>query len=192
MQVCRRQFGARGAVMRPDAGDGAALKRWAVARTQAHRETLALCALDEQGFTTFCPRTWKTIRRARKLIDRKVPLFPGYVFVALAPEPRRSRPVNSTRGVRHLIADEAGRPRWLPHGFVEQMSAFTDREGIFRFRPLLAPGQQVRVRSGAFADLIGRIEALDDRGRAQLLLDFMSREVRVSLPTDTLESAGDR
>lgn len=178
--------------MYPDAGGGTLRWRWAVARTHAHKESLALSALGEQGFTTFCPRTWKTVRHARKLIDRKVPLFPGYLFVALEPEPRQWRPINSTRGVRHLIADEGGWPRWLPDGFVEQLSALTDEQGIFCFRPLLAPGHKVRVRSGAFADLIGRVETLDDRGRAQLLLDFMSREVRVSLPTDVLESTGDR
>ena len=178
--------------MTRDARSDPAGTRWAVVRTHAQREALALAALGEQGFATFCPMTWKTVRHARKLADRKVPLFPGYVFVALGPEPGQWRPVNSTRGVRVLLADGEGRPRFLPAGFVEQLAAFTDEEGVFSFRPLLARGQQVRVRSGAFADLIGRIEELDGRGRARLLLDIMSREVRVSLPTEKLERTGDR
>ena len=163
---------------------------WAVARTHPHKEGVALQALKAQEFGVVCPLTWKTVRRSRRLFNRKTPLFPGYIFIAFDDDARHWRPVSSTRGVQYLLTQKDGRPSRAPAGFVEELMAHTGEEGIFTYGPRLSPGQQVRVKTGAFADLVGRVEALDDNGRVRLMLELMAREVRVSLPGDCVQGIG--
>ena len=162
-------------------------RSWSVVRTHAHRESLAASALGEQGFAVVCPRMLRTVRRSRRLVDRLVPLFPGYVFVALDGGPQAWRPINSTRGVRALLSAAGGRPSTLPAGFVEEVLARSSADGVVAPPANLAPGQRVRVRSGAFAELVGQVVALDEAGRVGLLLSLMSREVRVTLPAAAVE-----
>jgi transcriptional antiterminator RfaH len=42
----------------------------------------------------------------------------------------------------------------------------------------------VKVAAGPFADLVGRLERLDDKGRVSVLLRLMGGSVRVALPQD--------
>lgn len=165
------------------------IRSWSVARTHAHKELLASSALGEQGYDVFCPLTLKTVRRSRRLVDRQVPLFPGYVFVALDKRSERWRAINSTRGVRSLLTTAEGRPSTLPAGFVEDVLARTADDGVVLSPANLTAGQKVRIRSGAFADLVGQVADLDTAGRVRILLTLMAREVRVSVPASVVESA---
>lgn len=169
---------------------GARMTRsWSVARTHAHKEILASTALGQQGYGVVCPMTLKTVRRSRRLVDRRVPLFPGYVFIALEGAPEGWRAINSTRGVRSLLTTAEGRPSRLPTGFVEDVLARTADDGVVVSRADLTPGQRVRIRSGAFADLVGQVAELDPPGRVRVLLTLMAREVRVSVPATVVERA---
>jgi len=89
------------------AGEGALVAvpgRWYVAAVQPGREDSAERHLARQGFATFAPRHLRTVRHARRAMTRKVPLFPGYLFVALDLARDRWRSVNGTFGVRGLVA----------------------------------------------------------------------------------------
>ena len=163
---------------------------WSVARTHRQKEALALRELRRQEFAALCPMLLKTVRRNRRFEERRAPLFPGYVFVGIEPGGRSLRPVNGTRGVRHLLTDGEGRPARLPPGFVAFLARQMGDDGVVAFRPWLVPGGAVRVNSGPFAALLGRVEALDGQGRVRVLLQLMAREVRVSLPADCLQMAG--
>lgn len=160
---------------------------WSVTRTHPHKESVALQALEAQGYAVFCPWTWKTVRRSRKLHNRRAPLFPGYVFISFGRDVWQWRPVRSTRGVQYLLTGKDGWPNRLPAGFIENLQAQTSDEGTFSFRESLSPGQRVRVTTGAFADFVGEVEALDEQGRVRLLLGLMSRQVRVTLPGKFLQ-----
>jgi transcriptional antiterminator RfaH len=46
----------------------------------------------------------------------------------------------------------------------------------------LKEGQSVRVTAGPFADFIGELEHLDDKGRVSVLLEIMGGKMRVALP----------
>jgi transcriptional antiterminator RfaH len=51
-----------------------------------------------------------------------------------------------------------------------------------QFDYALRQGQIVKVAAGPFADLVGRLDRLDDKGRVSVLLEFMGGSVRVALP----------
>ena len=55
-------------------------------------------------------------------------------------------------------------------------------EGNIDFKFSLREGQSVKVTAGPFADLIGNLEKLDEKGRVRILLELMGGTVRVALP----------
>jgi transcriptional antiterminator RfaH len=59
-----------------------------------------------------------------------------------------------------------------------------DQDGTVHFHYALRQGQMVKVAAGPFADLVGRLERLDDKGRVSVLLRLMGGSVRVALPQD--------
>jgi transcriptional antiterminator RfaH len=76
----------------------------------------------------------------------------------------------------------ASEPQPVPHGLVESLIQAADADGTVRFDFNLREGQSVKVWAGPFADLIGRLERLDDRGRVNVLLEMLGRTIRVTLP----------
>lgn len=156
-------------------------ERWYVVRTQPHRETWAAQQLANQGYGTFLPRFWKNRRHARKFDTVLVPLFPRYLFVVLDLARDRWRSVNGTYGVERLLM-RASEPEPVPHGLVEQLADAAEGDGVARLAAVLQEGQTIRVTAGPFADLIGKLERLDDSGRVRVLLQIMGGKVPVLLP----------
>jgi transcription antitermination factor NusG len=54
----------------------------------------------------------------------------------------------------------------------------------------LRKGQMVRLVNGPFADALGVLDRLDNKGRVEVLLDIMGKGVRVRLQTEWVEPAG--
>ena len=154
--------------------------RWYVAAVQPGREDAAEAHLARQGFVSFAPRRLKTVKHARRLSERKVPLFPGYVFVSLDLDIHRWRSVNGTFGVRSLVT-AGDRPSPVPRGLVESFIELTNGSGIMNPASDLAPGQRVQVLTGPFADFIGTIERLDGKDRVRVLLGLLNGESPVTL-----------
>jgi transcription elongation factor/antiterminator RfaH len=128
---------------------------WFVAQTQPRKEAVAMQNLQNQGFMAYCPRVKRTRRHARRFETVSEPLFPGYVFVGIDVSEQPWRSVNGTFGVSRILTDGA-RPVALQDGLVEQLMSVT---GAHKDMAGHAPqvGQDVRLRTGPFADLLGLI-----------------------------------
>ena len=163
--------------------------RWYVVQALARREPIAKMRLEAQGYKIFLPQMIKSIRHARKMRQARVAVFPGYLFVALNPYKDRWRSINGTIGVARIITANEG-PAPVPRGVVETLASYMDNFGICRFDRDLKEGQQVRIVSGPFAQLIGQIATLDGKGRARVLLKIMSNEIITTLDQSSLELAG--
>ncbi|WP_187970273.1 transcription termination/antitermination protein NusG [Aquibium microcysteis] len=169
---------------RPIRFDG---RRWYVVHAFTGREKEAEAQLRNQGFEAFNPIEIRTVRHARRLVTRSAAFFPGYVFVRIDVDLDRWRSINATRGVRSLIM-QAERPVACPRGLVEGLIDAADANGVIETRPLLQPGQKVKVRTGPFAEFVGTLEQLDNAGRARVLLQIMSGERAVRMAGHDLEA----
>jgi transcriptional antiterminator RfaH len=155
--------------------------RWYVARTLPQRELQASKQLANQGFRAFVPRYWKNRRHARKVETVSAPLSPRYIFVIVDLTKDRWPSINGTIGIDRLLM-YGGEPQAVPHGVVESLIAAADPEGNVQFHCNLKEGQEIKVIAGPFADLVGQLEHLDDKGRVRVLLELMGASVRVALP----------
>src|SRR5690242_8425600 len=140
--------------------------RWYLVNSRSKGEKTAAFNLRAQGFRAFLPQFEKTVRHARRLVTVQAPLFQRYLFVSLDLERDRWLSVHSTVGVARLISSEKG-PIPVPVGVVETLIANSEGD-LTRLDAGLVKGQSVRILTGPFADLIGRLERLGEAGRARV------------------------
>lgn len=160
---------------------------WAVINTHPSREALALQHLDRQAFDAYCPMISKRLKQAHRYIDVARPLFPGYLFVRVAPERNQWRPVLSTVGVRTVIRF-GERLGWVDNAFIEGLKQ-REKDGLIA-RPIspFAVGQQVRVTSGPFDGIIATIVSVSEKDRLIVLMELLSRKVQVHVTTEQLSA----
>lgn len=161
------------------------MDRWFVVATKAHCEHVARRQLANQHFETFLPLRRKTVRSARKLKERKAPLFPGYLFTRFDIHRARWRSINGTTGVRHIIMQDE-RPVPLPEGFVETLAGLALDDGTLAYGHDLKIGDTVEIACGPFGRQIGQLIALDDQGRVAVLLRLLSTLVPVRTEIENL------
>jgi transcription elongation factor/antiterminator RfaH len=165
-------------------------KRWYAVQCLAHREAGAAAQLRNQDFSTFLPRRRRLARHARRIEIKLTSFFPGYLFVQLDLSRDRWRSVNGTFGVARLVMC-GDQPVPVPRGVVENLQANCDLDGILDWQPALTLGEDVRILSGPFADLVCELEGLDAQGRVRVLLEIMGGSVSMVLPrTNVCSAAG--
>lgn len=166
------------------------MKSWFVAHTHPMKEQIAEQHLREQGFDVYLPRFKKMRRHARKVEEVLAPLFPRYLFVAMEVEVAHWRCVNSTRGVSYLLQND-GLPAEIPKKIVETLKEKETVDGFISINSLAAfiKGDKVRVLKGVFKDHLAIFETMDAKQRTQLLLTFLGRETKVSLPAYVVRAA---
>ncbi|WP_445558106.1 transcription termination/antitermination protein NusG [Ochrobactrum sp. A-1] len=162
--------------------------RWYVLSFQAGRENVAELNLQRQGFETWMPRQIRWVSHARRRYERRIPFFPGYMFISLDLNKQRWRQVNGTVGVRSLIM-QGDLPVPCPIGLIEALQTQFGSEGIVDVAETFTVGASVRITSGPFSEAVGTLVHLDGVGRVRILLKMMHGEVAVSLRAHDLISA---
>jgi transcriptional antiterminator RfaH len=164
---------------------------WCVAYTQPLKELVAQQHLLDQGFEVYMPRFKKTVRHARKVEEKLLPLFPRYIFIGMDLEAARWRSVNGTRGVSHLLMSNDLNPAKVPTRIIDDLRAQEIGDGIVPVASLVnfVKGEKVRIVEGPLTDQIAVFESMDDKSRVQLLLTFMGREMKMTLPTYAVEAS---
>jgi len=153
----------------------ASAERWFCVHTQPRKEIFAAQNLRQQSYRCFLPTIKRTIRHARQVHKIKAAFFPRYLFVRLNPDIDGWRPIRSTFGVSGLIM-ERDRPKPVPSGIVEALQEAVDVSGCVDFRDDVVIGGSVRLLSGPFADLVGKLKEQDERGRVAVLLNILGGE----------------
>jgi transcriptional antiterminator RfaH len=162
----------------------AQVRHWYVVYVKPNREERARFHLQRKGLDTFFPQLKLSYgRRNRRQI---VPLFPNYLFAHLR-VPDDYNMVRWSPGVNHLVGCN-GTPTPLDDTVVEFLRQRSNPDGILPARINLIVGSGVRIVSGPFEGLVGIIENPPDaRGRVKVLMQLLSRQVRVEIPVDAVD-----
>jgi transcription antitermination factor NusG len=116
------------------------------------------------------------------------PLFPGYVFVHVAPTRDACISVANTDGVVRMIGERWDMPSPIAAeeiDAVRRILEYGERVGAV---PWIRVGDRVRVTAGPLAGLEGYVQE-HKRGRATFVvrLDLLQRSVGVELAADLIE-----
>ncbi len=164
--------------------------KWYAVYSHAQAETKAAYHLKRQGFEVYLPRILKKRRHARRVDWVSSPLFPRYLFVGFNAEKKGWIPIRSTIGVSHLICF-GNQPISVPKPIIESLKALEDEKGFISFgsNQDFKRGDKIEILEGAFSELIGLFEDLDDRGRVTLSLDLMGRQTKVKMSLENIAAA---
>ncbi|MFT3722201.1 MAG: transcription termination/antitermination NusG family protein [Hyphomonadaceae bacterium] len=163
-------------------------RRWFVVKSIPRKESVAKQHLQRQNFETYLPLMASSIATQRATgATRLAAFFPGYLFVKLDLSRERWRSINGTIGVSSVL-QTGGLPTPVPYGLVEHLQSRTSETGLLGFEDEFAPGAAIRIVGGPFDRLFGEFQALDEEGRARVLLEIMGRPIAVSLPRASIMS----
>jgi transcription elongation factor/antiterminator RfaH len=160
---------------------------WYAVYTLPFAEARAEAQLQRQGFWTFQPKRYKSVRHARRLNTVEAPFFPRYLFVVLDLTRHQWRRINGTWGVSRLVMC-GEQPHAVPRGVVEALIAAAGQGGILQLAQKLHVGGPVRLMAGPFAEQLAILEYLDDSGRVQVLLEILGRQVAISTGANNVVS----
>ncbi|MGD9601782.1 MAG: transcription termination/antitermination NusG family protein [Gammaproteobacteria bacterium] len=165
---------------------------WTLVQSKPRQERVALENLLRQGYEAYLP----LIRTADRSIPRRTgvsPAFPRYLFVNLRPEVDAFAPIRSTSGVSSLVRF-GNQYATVADDLIRNLKARSDPDGVYdlALKPLkpLKPGDRVRVMSGPLAEYECIVAAPSGRERVELLLQFVAREVKVSVPLAAVRYIG--
>ena len=157
---------------------------WYAVHTHPRKEGVALDNLQRQGFESYLPLLHVQKVRRGKAVMVDEPMFPRYLFVRLdsSAQGRSWSPIRSTLGVRGLV-QFGGRPARVQPEMIDWLR---DREQHFDPLHLFEPGDAVTVTDGPFKGLEALYQGVDGEHRALILLEFLSKPVRVTLDAGSL------
>lgn len=161
---------------------------WFVVHTKPRQELRALQNLQQQGYTCFLP-----LIRLEKIRNKRVsiaddPLFPRYLFVQFdgLAGAQTWGPIRSTLGVSSLVRFglEPARVDDALVAALQQKSAVDAAP-----KPLFTAGEPLTIHDGPFAGLHAVYQMADGEQRAMVLIDLLSKSVRLGIATASLRRA---
>ena len=164
---------------------------WFLVQCKPNAAQIAVRNLENQSFGTFLPLQEITKRKG-KIFQRQIrPLFPGYLFVQIAPNLGPWRQVNSTRGVNRLVRLGA-QPSVVPNEIVEALMARCDTQSILRqtSETQLHAGNQAQVTRGPFSGFIATISDIEPNNRINILIEIMGQTTKVAIDAGALQTIG--
>jgi transcriptional antiterminator RfaH len=162
-------------------------RQWYAVQLRPNQYQIAARNLARQHVLTFMPEILRDVRTSKGFVQRRRPLFPGYVFVSFPDATTDWYRVANTRGVSRVVTFGSRQPAPLPRQLLRDLMERTGDDGLLRPLEPLAPGQIVRVTRGPFADFIAQVERVDgDEERVWLLLELLGQYSRVGVSIDNV------
>ncbi len=154
---------------------------WYLIFTKPRQEKCALLNLEQQGYECYLPILPSERLRQRTLAIIEEPLFPRYLFILLdkGRTAKSWSPIRSTKGVSRLVSFGT-EPAKVDDQLVEMLRV---QENAGRDQPqrLFARGERVLLTDGAFQGIEGVYQMADGESRAMVLIEFLSKPVRMSV-----------
>jgi transcriptional antiterminator RfaH len=171
------------------ASDSAQVHDWHLVHTKVRQERCAKENLERQGLTCYMPEVRAERLRRGTLAVFDEPLFPRYLFIRVdnGLESRGWGAVRSTLGVSRLVTF-GNQPAKVSDALVRAIRSRAQDSAIPQ--PYFAVGQQLQVTEGPFVGIDAVYQMADAQGRVMVLLDILSRPVRLSISPASLQRVG--
>ena len=147
-------------------------KKWFIVQIKPNSYKSATQNLERQGFETFLPKMDITQRQKNKFLYKNVYVFPGYIFVCFDPSVINWTKINSTYGVLKLLVFNK-KPSEIPSDIVLELKTKYEIKGNRTQQENLQIGNSIKFYKGPFADLIAKVESVDENNRIWVLLEIM-------------------
>jgi transcription antitermination factor NusG len=159
---------------------GAAEATWFAIHTRPRYEKKVSAELQEKGITNFLPLH----SAVHQWSDRKrvvhVPLFPGYVFVRIAPALTSRVAVLRTNGVLSFVGvRNMGIP--IPDGEIDAVRMVVEEQVAFEPHSYLTVGQRVCIRGGSLDGVSGVLTAVNGDESLVISVNLIQRSIAMRI-----------
>lgn len=154
---------------------------WYLIQCKANQDERAENNLVRQGYICFRPKHWRerVLRGQRKRVCES--LFPSYLFIQLGADDHWGS-LRSTRGVLRVVGF-GGKPLPVCDALIER---FYERDNEATVAPSLTCGEALRITEGPFVELKAIFLAMEGNERVLLLMNFLQREQKISVPVTSV------
>ena len=158
---------------------------WGVVKSRAGQEWRAKENLERQGFGIFLPHRVIRVRQSRKMVERRRPIFPGYLFVNL--QDTGPGKISSTLGVSYLLTNSCGSPLIVSAQVMDELCRHCDDSGLYSPEMHLRVGDRVNILSGPLVNSVAYVESLPANGRLSAFIEMMGQKIRAIVPLTDIE-----
>ena len=155
-------------------------KKWYIVQIKLNSYDIAIKNLERQGFETFVPKMDITQRQKNKFLMKKVHVFPGYMFVCFDPQIITWTKINSTYGVSKILAFNK-KPSEISSDLILELKTRYEINYNPMQKEKLQKGDSIKFNLGPFADLIAKVESVDENNRIWIILEAMGGYQRLKL-----------
>ena len=156
------------------------IKKWLIAQIKPNSFDLAIRNLERQGVETFLPKMKTTIKKQNRFINQNVPVFPGYMFIALNAQNFNWTKINNTYGVSKVLAFNK-KPSEISYDLIGVLKNRYEANINPTLKEILQKGDTIKFKSGPFVDLIAKIENVENTKRIWVLLEVMGGYQKLKL-----------
>jgi transcription antitermination factor NusG len=164
-------------------------QNWYALRVKSRHEFVVSHELSRKGVDNFLP----AVTRVQQWKDRKkmvdFPLFPGYVFVHLAPAPGEFLNVVKTRGSVSFVSLEPGHPTAVAPEEIASLRVLLESGNPIDVFPSLREGTAVRVKRGPMQGATGVLSQREGQHMFVVNIDILGRSVGLKIHADDVEQA---
>jgi transcriptional antiterminator NusG len=161
---------------------------WYALYVKSRHEFVTNNELRKKGIESYLPavtklRQWKD---RKKLVD--FPLFPGYLFVFINPNPEAFFDVLKTRGVVTFVALEPGYPTPISPEEIGSLKIMIESGREVNLYPSFKEGTSVRVKRGPLKGAEGILKKMETHYVFHVNIAILGRSVGVKLWADDIET----
>jgi len=161
---------------------------WYAIQTWPRFEKKVAAEIERKDIETFLPLLSSKHQWSDRTRLVQLPLFPGYVFVKIAPVPSARVPVLRANGVVGFVgARGVGVP--IRDSEIDSVRLLLARGVAFQQHPFLNVGQRVRVRGGSLDTVEGVLLAKNDDLSLVVSIQIIQRSVSVRIAGYQVEAA---
>jgi transcription antitermination factor NusG len=157
-------------------------RRWWVIYTKSRQEKALANQMFQAGLSFFLPLVPKDYLIRGRRVRSQIPLFAGYVFL-FGSQDERVRALATNR-VAYILPVEDGEQLWRD---LSQIHRLIKTNSPLTIERRLAPGQRVRVKSGAMAGIEGTVTARRGTCRLLVAVNLLQQGVSVAIDDYMLE-----
>ena len=155
-------------------------KKWCIAQIKPNLYLSAIKNLERQGFETFLPKMEITQKQENKFLFKNVYVFPGYMFVCFDPHTITWIKINSTYGISKILTFN-NKPSEISSDLILELKNRYEINSNLTQKEKLQKGDSIKFYRGPFADLIAKVESVDEKNRIWILLEAMGGYQRLKL-----------
>jgi transcription termination/antitermination protein NusG len=160
---------------------------WYAIWTHSQCEVKVEEALLRKQFEVLLPRVRIPSRRRDRHVMLVRPLFPGYLFLRVAPSHTAYIDVAKTEGVVRMIGERWDLPHAIPAQEIEAIRRLVLSGERISPAPWIRVGDRVRIIAGTLVDLEGFVQTWRaSRATFVVSVDLLQRSVALEVPSDLL------